>query len=99
MHTGKQSFELRLARLLYMLDTMADKEGVEKSTLCKMFGVSVRTLERDIDLLDRFFRIHKGYDSGKRVFSFDKERFYFDDIRKPFTIEQLRTSKREEKNG
>ena len=87
---NKQSFETRFTRLIHMLDLMSNSDGIEKGILSKALGVPERTLERDVNLLSKFFRIEKGFDSGKRIYYFDKHRFNFDDIRKPLTIDQIR---------
>jgi hypothetical protein len=74
-----------------MLDLMSDTDGIRKDALREAIGCPERTLERDINLLENFFTIHKTHDSdGKRRYHFKRGQFNLDDIKKPLTVDQIR---------
>ena len=88
---GKQSFEIRFTRLIHMLDLMSDTDGIRKDALRDVLGCPERTLERDINLLENFFTIHKTNDSdGARRYHFKRWQFNLDHIKKPLSIEQFK---------
>ncbi len=93
MAGSKQSFELRFTRLIHMLDLMSDLDGVRRDVLKEALGIPERTLDRDLNVLEGFFLIHKSTDSDHaRRYHFDRWRFDLDEIRKPLTIDQIRES-------
>ena len=88
---NKQNFELRLTRLIHILDLMSDIDGVRRDVLKDALGIPERTLDRDLNVLEIFFPIQRSTDSDHaRRYHFDRWRFDLDEIRKPLTIRQIK---------